>query len=229
MRSAKVKLPQTYLITNQINGKVYVGKTDNFKRRKKAHKDSAIYPSCGEYNSPLHRAIRKYGWNNFVMEPFAYYNTCEEANEAEIFWIAEMRSYLGRDQVYNIADGGGGATGCVWSNERTQKFSKEMSGTNNPFFGKSHTEETKPLCASYGMLGKKHTDESKRSMSIGRSGKVRSDEWRQQQREFMLSDANPLSKGKPRSPEHGAAISAAKKGKPQKPLPITKEQLDDLI
>lgn len=52
-----------YLITNAINDKKYVGQTiKSLKRRSNAHKRDAF-----KYQSslPLHRAMRKYGIENF--------------------------------------------------------------------------------------------------------------------------------------------------------------------
>ena len=51
-----------YKVTNSINGKVYVGKTYNFEKRKREH----IYDI--EDNLPFHRALKKYGIYNFVWE-----------------------------------------------------------------------------------------------------------------------------------------------------------------
>jgi len=58
-----------------------------------------------------------------------------------------------------------------------------MSGENNPFYGKTHTEETKKLISiknkEYNILnknsfyGKKHTEESKMIMSIKRSQPIK--------------------------------------------------------
>ena len=35
--------------------------------------------------------------------------------------------------------------GKTWSDERKRKHSERMSGTNNPFYGKHHSDETKDL------------------------------------------------------------------------------------
>lgn len=47
-----------YKYTNKINGKIYIGQTINEKRRLNQHKKSSE-------NSLFHRAIKKYGWENF--------------------------------------------------------------------------------------------------------------------------------------------------------------------
>lgn len=44
-----------YTATNKINGKIYVGKTYNFEKRKQEH----IYDI--DNGIPFHRALKKYG------------------------------------------------------------------------------------------------------------------------------------------------------------------------
>lgn len=48
-----------YKIINNINQKLYIGQTTNFEDRIRQHKKAR-----SEY-SLIHKAIRKYGWNNF--------------------------------------------------------------------------------------------------------------------------------------------------------------------
>lgn len=94
-----------YLIQNTINKKVYVGQTNNPDRRFSAHKNGAFYRHRGDYNMPFYRAVRKYGWDKFECSLIEQWDTLEECNEAEEFWI----SYLGcRDASvgYNIQKGG---------------------------------------------------------------------------------------------------------------------------
>ena len=51
-----------YTITNKVNGKMYVGKTNNFKRRQYKHFHQEECPI-------LKRAFTKYGLENFEMVP----------------------------------------------------------------------------------------------------------------------------------------------------------------
>jgi group I intron endonuclease len=53
-----------YKITNPTN-KIYIGVTNNFKRRMFEHKsDAKVY----ELNWALHNSIRKYGFENHICE-----------------------------------------------------------------------------------------------------------------------------------------------------------------
>ena len=62
-----------YQYTNKINGKKYIGQTNNLSRRKKQHIQDSIHCHQGHessYNLPFHCAIRKYGIDNFYMASF---------------------------------------------------------------------------------------------------------------------------------------------------------------
>ena len=52
-----------YRITNTLTGEVYIGKTLNFKSRKKHHKMASHNP-----NTPISKAIQKYGWDAFKVD-----------------------------------------------------------------------------------------------------------------------------------------------------------------
>ena len=54
-----------YKFVNKINGKIYIGQSNDIQRRIKDHYYKAHNPTGGNYHSPLHLAIRKYGWDNF--------------------------------------------------------------------------------------------------------------------------------------------------------------------
>jgi hypothetical protein len=92
-----------YKITNKINSKVYVGKTElSVESRWKQHIVDSTKDRCKD--RPLYRAIRKYGVCNFSIE------VVEETSctvEREIFWIAYYNSYK---NGYNATKGGDGKT-----------------------------------------------------------------------------------------------------------------------
>ena len=92
-----------YCYTNLINNKKYIGQTINPKQRFKQHKSSAFNERDKDYNSPLHRAFRKYGYDNFKYEVLAEAETIEELNGLEIYYIAHFNS---KNNGYNIESGG---------------------------------------------------------------------------------------------------------------------------
>lgn len=130
-----------YLYENRMNGKVYVGQTEDLKMRHNAHKNARDANTC-----IIDRAIYKYGIESFDLFTVEVWDTEDQANAAEVFWIAEMRSFLGRKNVYNISDGGSkrppNAKGRKLSETAKQNISKAKMGVNNPNFGKHPSAET---------------------------------------------------------------------------------------
>lgn len=58
-----------YRFINQINNKQYIGQSISPKNeRYNNHKSSYKNENSSEYNSPLYRAFRKYGFENFTYE-----------------------------------------------------------------------------------------------------------------------------------------------------------------
>jgi len=62
-----LKFSGIYLITNMINGKMYVGQSKNIYNRFKSHKASAFSENVKRHYL-LYRSIRKYGLENFRFE-----------------------------------------------------------------------------------------------------------------------------------------------------------------
>ena len=56
-----------YKATNLINGKSYIGQTNNFNRRKREHKRYGLHPDKNKTNktSYFYSAIFKYGFESF--------------------------------------------------------------------------------------------------------------------------------------------------------------------
>ncbi len=108
-----------YKITNNINGKSYIGLSTNIKKRWKKHKQKNYI----EYfkDKPLYRAFNKYGIDNFTFEVLEECSI-EELSKKEIYYIDKYDSF-GKNG-YNATLGGDGAHGYKWSEELKQKSSK---------------------------------------------------------------------------------------------------------
>lgn len=93
-----------YLITNQINNKVYVGQSVNIEQRWRAHRSRPFNLNSNDYEKPLYRAIRKYGLDNFE---FKVIEVCreEELNEKEEKWIRYFAA-VDPEKGYNLTYGG---------------------------------------------------------------------------------------------------------------------------
>ena len=142
-----------YLIRNKTNSKLYVGQTNNLKRRLSRHK----YEAFTKLNKkPLYQSIRKYGFDNFELIEIEQH-TEDTIDEAEQFWVEFFQSNK-REFGYNLTKGGQLATKTVvikpkippmlgkkHTKETKQKMSEDRSGENNPFFGKYHTKQSKQL------------------------------------------------------------------------------------
>ena len=110
-----------YMYKNKINGKCYIGQAKDFNKRHKSHLCSSKNSKLRDYNYPIHKAIRKYGIENFNIKILAEnIPTQEKLNEYEIFFIKRHKS-LKTQNGYNIANGGEGG-----SNNFAGKTSKEM-------------------------------------------------------------------------------------------------------
>lgn len=85
-----------YLLTNLVNGKMYVGQTiRTLERRLKEH---------AEADSLIGKAIREFGIENFSGEVLETCQTKNQLNEREIFWIAKLNCKV--PNGYNVKDGG---------------------------------------------------------------------------------------------------------------------------
>lgn len=111
------------MITNKVNGKIYIGQSIHIERRWKEHKSRL---NCdGHINKHLQLAWNKYGEENFI---FSVIEECkaEQLDEREIYWISKLDA-INPQNGYNLCSGGSG-TG---------------EGKCSPFYGKHHTKEAK--------------------------------------------------------------------------------------
>lgn len=121
-----------YKITCKITNKVYIGQTirpmnERFERHLK---EAEKTPNTKNH---FHRAIRKYGRDNFTIEEIDSSYNQDDLNQKEKFWIA---SYNSIEDGYNTAEGGEGGNTYKGLNkeemgEVKEKISKSNSGRNN--------------------------------------------------------------------------------------------------
>lgn len=96
-----------YKITNLINDKCYIGKTNNSYRRWKDHQRLAVTPNHKEYDKALYQAMRKYGIENFEFEIIEELKDYSISREREKYWIQYFNSY---NNGYNENLGGDGGS-----------------------------------------------------------------------------------------------------------------------
>ena len=206
-----------YFIENIINGKKYIGRTNNFENRKKRHlnelkkdKHHSIY---------LQRAVNKYG-----VENFRFGIIVDGLSDDEVSLIEE--EFIKKEGYYNVSEKSCG--GDLISKHPNNKELREKISLNLKLRYENMTpEERKKLSENKkgeknGMYGKKHTEETKLKMSRNRTNKWGSDNH---------------NYGKPLSEETKRKMSESKKGnipwnKGKKTGPLseeTKKKLSDKL
>lgn len=144
-----------YQIKNKVNDKKYIGKTINPYKRWVRHSNYPFSTTNKKDECPkLYAAIRKYGINWFEFTVLREYNSHKECCQAERNFIKLLDTIK---NGYNISEGGDGVS----------------AGTNHPFYGRKHTEESRRKI-SLSKKGKKMgpaSEERKTKISAALSGK----------------------------------------------------------
>ena len=99
-------MPYIYKITNTLNGKMYIGKT-NFTIEKRWREHCQDSQKETLQKRPLYSAMKKYGIENFSIEEIEQLETPQQAEEREKYWIEYYGSFK---NGYNATIGGDGRT-----------------------------------------------------------------------------------------------------------------------
>ena len=135
---------QIYKITNQINGKVYVGLTTNgVKQRWSEHRSRF---NLGERDHKLYQAMRKYGISNFHIDVIHEVNDASELPTLEIEYIKKFDSF---NNGYNMTCGGD-----VVSNETKEKLRKIFTGRKITWYDKILASKIKNGTVTGGIIWK---------------------------------------------------------------------------
>jgi len=175
-----------YKITNEINGKYYIGSSINIKKRWGEHRRSLNHGDhCSRY---LQRSWNKHGrkWFNFSVVLI-----CEPSDRLEYEqWFLDNYS-CNYNMSKEVTSGMGGRhhtqetkdrirrhkLGIKLTKEHRKKISIALSGMGNGFYGKTHIQEAKVKMskAHKGLpspnKGKKMSLASKEQMIKNRTGK----------------------------------------------------------
>lgn len=140
-----------YSIQNIINGKIYIGFTKDVEQRFYKHK---WYGSRGSGPCKrLYPSMKKHGVHNFTFTVLEEnIETIECAREREQFYIEKHESYT---KGYNANHGGSGGD---MSHLKSYQDAIKLVHENK------HSSEY----ATYGMLGKNHSEETKEKQAIAR-------------------------------------------------------------
>lgn len=203
-----------YIITNQINNKVYIGQAGKGKntiyKRLNGHYRDLINNKHG--NKHLQFSWNKYGENAFT---FDILEICQkdELDKKEIYWIDYYKS---NNSSYGYNKDAGGSTG-IPNKEAREKMSQKKKGNTNAkgsirsddykekqrqlHIGKILSEEHKRKI-SEGSKGKQHgpmSDEQKCKLSELNKGKntgPNNYRWIETTEEMIVDVKNGMSRGK---------------------------------
>ena len=164
-----------YKITNKENGHIYIGQTIKTPaKRFEQHVRDSKYKYRDDYNTKLHRAIRKYGPASFECTTIEECDN-ELLNEREIYWINHYDTF-NTPYGYNCTTGGG--NGYEMSASTRSLISEAERGSKNHYFGKHLSPEHRRKIGDAqraekgNMFGKHHTEEQIQSVKILTSSPV---------------------------------------------------------
>lgn len=173
-----------YEFVNKINGKIYIGQTKDFKSRVRCHRHNS---KSYKKTNPFYNAIRKYGWDNFIINIVEECDT-KMLNEKEEYWISEKKCLY--PNGYNLMKGG---NQYEMSEDTKKKISQIRKGMK---FSPEHIQNLKNS-----HLGNKLSEETKRKLSEINKGRIHSEETR-----VKLRYSNPNRKEVGRFNEEGILV-----------------------
>ena len=115
--------PCIYKITNLVDGKIYIGKAKCLVSRSYNYNSSFKQERHDHINNYLFNAMTKYGYENFIIEPLAFYEINELA-EKELYWIKVLKSN-DRTIGYNLRLDS--STGMIVAAETSAKISENLT------------------------------------------------------------------------------------------------------
>lgn len=126
-QTAKDKKSIVYVATNKANGKRYVGVCINFSKRITTH----VWLSLkGGSQTTFHRAIRKYGRENFEFRIHSEYDDYQSGLDGEVALISEL------SPEYNMTKGGDGAVGFRPTQDQIARSAAKRRGKPGPWSGR---------------------------------------------------------------------------------------------
>ena len=204
-----------YKITNNLNGKMYIG----------MHRSKSFDESYWGSGKIITDAINKYGKDNFSREVILECDSEDELCKAEERIIRELNC-VESDEYYNLKDGGVGKF-PVFLGEANGMYGVHRFGELNPNYGKHHVfsdEIRKKMSDAH--KGKKLSDYHRQRISEGNKGRKMSDEtklklsikaknrvgWHHtEETKLKMSKNNAMNKE-----EHRIKVSKALRGRPSK-------------
>jgi group I intron endonuclease len=177
-----------YKITNVVNGKVYIGQTQNLINRERNH-----FYCLGRnrhHNDHLQKAYNKYGKENFIFEAL---EESDELDNRELHWINKYGG-INSKLNYNLKN----PLTNEFSDYVKSKHIKNTLGENNPNYGNKWSEEQKKKLSEERKgksleesIGKEKADLVKQKMSKSQKGRKHPEEVKEKIRQANIGENNP--------------------------------------
>ena len=207
-----------YKFTLIPTGKYYIGK----HKYNKNMIDESYWGSGKLWRREISQ-YDKEDWPSLInREILEFCNTAEELNNQEKKWIKYYNS-TNKDLAYNISKGG---QNPILYGSDNGMFNVHRYGELSPTYGKHWKICDSKRCnfdksgEKNSMYGKKHSDETKKKISIANKGRVISEETREKHRKGRLGKKHSNETKKKMSennamnnPEYRKKVSMALKGK----------------
>jgi hypothetical protein len=146
-----------YLVTNKVNGKVYVGKLHHTKDLEGYFRDNLRRAERGYTTKPyFYNAVRKYRAASFSVEQIDSALSLAELNAAETRWILHYKSNVPKFG-YNLTTGGEGNPGHVVSDDARRRIGNSRRGKPLSAEHKKHLSEAHRRNPTRFWQGKKRT------------------------------------------------------------------------
>lgn len=169
-----------YRLTNQVNGKIYIGQSSDISKRWSDHKAAV------KHNRPtqiIHHALLKYGIDKFDWDVIATCQTWDDANELETILVSQYESHISTGKGYNSTRGG-------YNAPKTEEWKQKIS---NVLMGHEVSKETRDKISKV-QIGKVLSNETKNKISAFNKGKKVSEETREKLSKINLGNKNCLGK-----------------------------------
>lgn len=171
-----------YKATCKITGKAYIGYTEDFQRRKREHLSA-------KGKTAFHRAIRKYGPENFIWE--IIYESSDPYHTKTVMepkMIKEHHTFH-KENGYNMTFGGEGFIGGTYVH--TEETKKHISECRKNFLN-NNPEAIKAIQKSNST--RILSNETKRKMSSAAKNRIHSEESKRKLSKIFSGSGNPRAK-----------------------------------
>lgn len=160
---------ELYLVTNLINGKKYIGQTNEsvgYLKRFQNHIKESKQPFIKSQLCVFHRAIAKYGEENFQVKLLLKHIPEDQIDFYEKLWISKFNTFWKNGYGYNMTYGGSGLPGHHHSENTKELISQSIKSYWQRV--KENPEEYNRLCnlRSQNLKGIPKSEETKKKLSM---------------------------------------------------------------